>query len=87
MAGQGRSPCGLGGYKGGHSSAENGPPLLCRAGAAKGLQAQGGEIERDAPLPRERARALERVGAVVVRAQGELGELPEQERLVARKRR
>jgi len=36
MAGQGRSPCGLGGYKGGHSSAENGPPLLCRGAAARG---------------------------------------------------
>jgi len=29
MAGQGRSPCGLGGSKGGHSSAKNGPLLRC----------------------------------------------------------
>ena len=30
MAGQGRSPCGLGGSKGGHSSAKNGPLSRCR---------------------------------------------------------
>ena len=31
MAGQGRSPCGLGGSKGGHSSDKNGPLSLCCA--------------------------------------------------------
>ena len=30
MAGQGRSPCGLGGSKGGHSSGKNGPLSSCR---------------------------------------------------------
>ena len=30
MAGQGRSPCGLGGSKGGHSSAKNGPLSRCQ---------------------------------------------------------
>ena len=44
---------------------------------------QAGEIEGGAPLPRQRARALERVGAVVVRAHRELGELLKQQRLVA----
>ena len=39
-----------------------------RSGGSPLLQAQGGEVEGGAPLPRQRARALERIGAVVVRA-------------------
>ena len=50
MAGQGRSPCGLGGYKGGHSSAENGPPLLCRAGAARGHRCRPARLRGALPL-------------------------------------
>ena len=40
MAGQGRSPCGLGGSKGGHSSAKNGPLSLCAARGAAGRGAR-----------------------------------------------
>ena len=37
MAGQGRSPCGLGESKGGHSSAKNGPLSLCAARVRRGF--------------------------------------------------
>ena len=50
MAGQGRSPCGLGGYKGGHSSAENGSPLLCRGAAARGHRCRPARLRGALPF-------------------------------------
>ena len=72
MAGQGRSPCGLGGYKGGHSSAENGPPLLCRgvrrkrrrAGAARGRVVDLGTATREMGGKAGYAENMSRAAAV-----------------------
>ena len=72
MAGQGRSHFGLGGYKGGHSSAENGPPLLCRgvrrkqrrAGAARGRVVDLGTATREMGGKAGYAENMSRAAAV-----------------------
>ena len=72
MAGQGRSPCGLGGYKRGHSSAENGPPLLCRGvrrkqrrvGAARGRVVDLGTATREMGGKAGYAENMSRAAAV-----------------------
>ena len=73
MAGQGRSPCGLGGYKGGHSSAENGPPLILRrgvrrkrrrAGAARGRVVDLGTATRETGGKAGYAENMSRAAAV-----------------------
>ena len=62
----------LGGYKGGHSSAENGPPLLCRgvrrkrrrAGAARGRVVDLGTATRETGGKAGYAENMSRAAAV-----------------------